>query len=306
MSSTASSSFSSSPLVWVEITAALYVLSGVCQPLLMTMVKQTGLADPTAQLYLVAYYLGPSLVMIPAFYSRWPPLRTISTAMAIAVLDVFAQALNYTGNSMAGPTIFAIIYSSVTVWTAVWARIVLQRQLTPGQWVAVCLVFLGLTLTATDQLNHHHHAQQQQHSPPTKTDAFLRKEALDSDDIVEFPDLATTAPSPTVIQGTILVLIGSALHAGTYVWSEFVLTGPHALTVPQNTGLQCLTATFMLVVWQCVYTIPRWDDLIAQPVQHADTTLRTAVLVLISFGLTNLVHATSFFFTIKHYKGGMY
>jgi hypothetical protein len=42
--------------------AAFYVLSGVTQPLLMTVAKDAGLADPTCQLYMLFYQLGPASV----------------------------------------------------------------------------------------------------------------------------------------------------------------------------------------------------------------------------------------------------
>ena len=36
----------------------------------------------------------------------------------VALWDVASTTLNYTGAALSGPTIFAIIYSSVTIWTA--------------------------------------------------------------------------------------------------------------------------------------------------------------------------------------------
>mmetsp|Transcript_2741 Transcript_2741/g.7669 ORF Transcript_2741/g.7669 Transcript_2741/m.7669 type:complete len:423 (+) Transcript_2741:138-1406(+) len=299
-----SPSSSSSSSLWMEAMAALYVLSGVCQPLLMTLCKNFGLADPTAQLYMVFYYLGPSLLFWYSLYNHhqqpWiAPWRTRYTAMLIAAFDVVAQVLNYSGNSLAGPTLFAIIYSSVTVWTAVWARIFLKRQLTRYQWLAIALVFCGLTLTATDTYQHHH----------TNHEVSL----MVGDGEEEVSSSSSTLLSHTeeelahfqqVVRGTLLTVVGSALHAGSYVWSEAVLTGPDSLSVAQNTGLQCLTATSLLIVWQMVYTLPRWDVLITKPLVEAHTPLVAAVCLLVTFGLVNLIHASAFFGTIKFYKGG--
>ena len=47
----------------------------------------------------------------------WPTKPLFVKASLIALFDIFAQSMVYTGNNLAGPTIFAIIYSSVTVWT---------------------------------------------------------------------------------------------------------------------------------------------------------------------------------------------
>ena len=71
----------------------------------------------------------------------------------IASIDIIAQAMNYTGSTFCGPTIFSIIYSSVTIWTALYSRIILNRSLAALQWAAVVLVFAGLALTAWDSIN---------------------------------------------------------------------------------------------------------------------------------------------------------
>lgn len=168
---------------------ALYVLSGVCQPLLMTVLKEAGLADPKAQLYMVFYYFGPSLWIFTVMGNTtqggrlaavhtvdpWPSTWTCLKACVISSWDLLAQAMNYTGASLAGPTIFAIIYSSVTIWTALWARIFLHRQLNYTQWLSISMVFGGLTLSAADSLT----------------------------------------LGPHVSRGTLLVLMGSAMH-GAY------------------------------------------------------------------------------------------
>lgn len=91
--------------------AVLYVLSGCTQPLLMTLLKDAGVADPTCQLYMFFYYLGPALFIFGLVGEHWPSKRAIVKAVGIAMFDIVAASMNYTGASMAGPTIFAIVYS---------------------------------------------------------------------------------------------------------------------------------------------------------------------------------------------------
>ena len=152
----------------LESVAYVYVLTGVCQPLLLTVGKTLGVADLSAQLYLLFYYMGPSLWIFQVMnccascygwsssgrrvVPPWPARHVCLRAIALAVVDGFAQGLNYTGSTLAGPTLFAIVYSSLTVWTAVWARIVLDRRLSLLQWMAVAWVFVGLTVTAWDSV----------------------------------------------------------------------------------------------------------------------------------------------------------
>jgi drug/metabolite transporter (DMT)-like permease len=282
-----------------QFLAAVYVLSGVSQPLLMTICKDAGLADPVAQLFMLFYYLGPCLFVfitgcgcsdgcggeeensnISENHQQqqhkqppWPSMRTRIKASGIAVFDIAAQAMNYTGASLAGPTIFSIVYASVTVWTAVWARCVLSRRHSSWQWLSFALVFGGLCLTASTGSH-------------------------------GGGDDGNDALAPNVHHGTLLVLFGSVLHAGSYVLSEVVMTGQDRLSVTQNTTLQSMVSCILLIVWQCIYTIPRWNALIDTPMKAAGTSWTRALVIMMAFAIANLLHSYSFYYTIKHYKGG--
>jgi hypothetical protein len=83
--------------------AGLYVLSGSSQPLLVALLKQAGIADPSCQLYMLFYYLFPSVFILPLFFNNnWPARTTILKTCVIAVWDILSQTLNYTGASLAG------------------------------------------------------------------------------------------------------------------------------------------------------------------------------------------------------------
>lgn len=104
------------PVVVTELLAAVYVFSGVSQPLLMTICKDAGLADPVAQLFMVFYYLGPCLFVFITVggsggdqQQSWPSMRTRIKASGIAVFDIAAQAMNFTGASLAGPVSDSVI-----------------------------------------------------------------------------------------------------------------------------------------------------------------------------------------------------
>jgi drug/metabolite transporter (DMT)-like permease len=245
----------------------------------MTACKEAGLADPSAQFYMFFYYLGPAALVFTLIQdhrkqqqdggddqtSTLPSRRAVLKACGIAVFDIISQALNYTGAGMAGATIFAVIYSSVTIWTALWSRLILKRSLSWTQWLAVCIVFGGLAITA-----------------------------LESADM-----------GPNVKRGAILVGFGSAMHGASYVLSEAIMSlGPDRLTVRQNAAIQSVLAAFLLGIWQLVYTLPRWDIVIGDPVREAGTTLTVAVIIMASFALANLIHSLSFYHTLRHYPGG--
>lgn len=149
-----------------------------------------------------------------------------------------------------------------------WARFILGRRHSSWQWLSFGLVFGGLCLTAS-----------------TSGDR--------GDDL-----------APSVLHGTLLVMFGSVLHAGSYVLSEAVMTGQDRLSVAQNTTLQSMVACILLIIWQCIYTIPRWEDSIDTPMKAAGTSWTRALGIMMAFAMANLLHSYSFYYTIKNYRGG--
>lgn len=249
--------------------AGLFVLSGCFQPLLVALLKEAGLANPKCQFYMLFYYLMPAIFLAPLLQregeQKWPHRYTIYKACGAAVWDIMSQSLNYAGASMSGPTIFAIIYSSVTIWTAIFSQIFLGRIMNLWQWVNVLVVFAGLTVTATDSVN----------------------------------------MGPNVVEGSILIIVGSAMHGLTYIICEAVMTvGDEKLTVIQNNFLQGSVAGLLFLVWQLVFTLPRSDELIWRPMENAGTSFGYAVILLGGFGMSNVVHSITYFHTLLHFPGG--
>ena len=262
-----------------SIAAALTVATGVTQPLLITVAKQFGLADHTAQLYMLFYYLGPASVSLSIGCRTsghnverdelnenvWPSVRSLYYAAGIAAIDIFAQSMNYTGVSLAGPTIFAIIYSSVTIWTAVYSRILLQRKLSMFQLMGIVTVFGGLALTG----------------------------------------LHSFQLGAQVFKGSCLIFVGSSIHALGYVISELIMTrGKYRITVRANCAVQGLVACIALALWQLVYTRPRFMELIRTPMLQAGTSWQQALFVFLAIAVANFIHALSFMYTLRHFPGG--
>jgi drug/metabolite transporter (DMT)-like permease len=212
------------------------------------------------------YYLFPAAFILPVIWNNeWPQRTTTYKACGIATWDIMSTSMNYTGASLAGPTIFAIIYSSVTIWTAVFSHVLLARTMSPMQWTMVVVVFGGLTLTATDSLK------------------------LGQD----------------VAKGSILILVGSSMHALTYVMSEAIMTrGDDKLNIFQNTGIQGSVAAVAFLFWQIFYTLPNFLHKVWEPMQQAETTIVYAVALLVLFGLANWIHSITFFHTLLNFPGG--
>ena len=100
---TTSMSASSPSKLVTDVFATFYVLSGVSQPMIMTICKNSGLADPSAQLYMVWYYCGPALLILSTLAETWPSRLTITKACGTLQFHLselmlrrsFAIALNF-------------------------------------------------------------------------------------------------------------------------------------------------------------------------------------------------------------------
>ncbi len=255
----------------------------------------------------------------------WPTRRLLIKASCIALFDIFAQSMVYTGNNLAGPTIFSIIYSSVTIWAAIYSKFILSRSLSIMQWTGVFLVVIGLSITALDSLT-------------LGNNVFL---------------------------GACLIVVGTSFHGLTYVFSEMIMTSTTVvdddanddesmmqryrlpsssilttrtdddhriidddnarvrreytrlqrprhqrrrrngiISVRANCAIQGLVAMIALLAWQVIYTLPRIRPLILVPMMETNTTLLCAFSILSAIALSNLFHSIAFFVTLKHLAGG--
>jgi hypothetical protein len=102
-----------------------------------------------------------------------------------------------------------------------------------------------------------------------------------------------------------LVFLGSIMHALTYVMNEAVMTiGDERIPVPVNCAVQGIVAMTAMVVWQILYTYPRYEERIERPMQEAGTTTLYALGIMMAFALANFLHSISFFHTLRHFAGG--
>ena len=183
----------------------------------------------------------------------------------VAMIDVVAQTMNYSGATMAGPTIFAIMYSSVTIWVALLSRVLLKRQMSWLQCLSVVMVFSGLGITGFASL-----------------------------------DLGAE-----VAFGTALLTVGAALHAFMYVLSEMIMSREgEAISARKYCAVYGTWAASVYFLWQVGYTRSRFDDLILGPMTAAGTTNGYALAILTAIGLMSCLHSVTFFHCVKHLPGG--
>lgn len=183
----------------------------------------------------------------------------------IAAWDLCSQTLNYTGASLSGPTIFAIVYSSVTIWTAVFSQILLNRTMNAWQWANVILVFVGLGITSLDSVN----------------------------------------TGSNVLTGSCFIILGSAMHGLTYVLSEGIMTvGEEKLSVLQNNFVQSSVNGCLFLIWQFFYTRRHFNELVWSPMQDAGASVWYGLLLLGTFGVLSIIHSYTYFHTLCHFPAG--
>ena len=185
------------------------------------------------------------------------PIRSILFATA---LDFSSGCLLTTGLLMLGSGIFVVIYSSTTVWTALWARCSGQ-VLAPGRWAGVVLVTIGMVLGASSNFS----------------DA-----AGDS--------VATTS----LFLGCAATLLGTMLHAAMFVYSEIAIkqAGIELLLLCASMGT---IETCLLVVWNAGIFSIHGVDLYLPADPSIGISASQLALLYACLTSTNAIHAWSFF-----------
>lgn len=76
------------------------------------------------------------------------------------------------------------------------------------------------------------------------------------------------------------------------------------ISVRANCAIQGLVACLVFLLWQFLYTLPRFESLILAEMKSSGTTLIQALVILTSISLANLLHSVAFYQTLKDFPGG--
>jgi len=130
-----------------------FVISGVLQPILAEILTYNGAFDKSTLLLVLPNCIGMSFAILTNLdglktikYIKW---REMS---ALALYDVISQALCMIGLVYAGSSIYIVIYSSTTVFAAMWSKLILLKTLNNQQWIGICIMVFGLGITALEDL----------------------------------------------------------------------------------------------------------------------------------------------------------
>jgi drug/metabolite transporter (DMT)-like permease len=238
-----------------------YVVSGVLQPIVLEVLNYNGSCAHTTMLFVLPNYLGMSMVYFAPQNKEYQATNGVNSnnvrsVALLCFLDIVSQTLNLTGLVYAGSLLFTILYSSCTLWTAIFSYVILNRSLHPMQWISCITVVCGLALAS----------------------------------------LGSLSEGEYVIEGGAMILTGSIIHSLTYILSEKIMVQINDPISPESISYTMgLFGTVVYSSWQIFYTIPNFKVLVAdQIVQHnGNVTVIICSFLLLIF--INFVHAYCFF-----------
>lgn len=111
-----------------------------------------------------------------------------------------------------------------------------------------------------------------------------------------------TAPAPSCVSNSADDANTTNISKNNFTQQKAV--EPKHISVRANCAIQGIVATLALLLWQIIYTLPRMQHLISEPMQNAGTTPIHGLAILFTIALANLLHSITFFSTLKHFPGG--
>lgn len=233
-----------------------YVATGVMMPLLIELVSTNGGAEKSTMLIALPNSIGMAFCILTNWSARKQGTIRWHVVFAISFFEMLASVLNLNGLIYAGSAIFTVIYSSITIYTAVFSYVFLNRQLHFMQWVGVVVVMLGLAMTSLSAKN----------------------DGLD----VEF--------------GVFLILLGTAVHSSTYIMSEYLLVVAEDAIAPQllSSILGVIVSIFILG-WQIIYTLPHFQSKVVDEFHHHNGSFEVILAAYIALAVNAMIHALCFF-----------
>lgn len=256
---------SSSRLAWAKFwLVATGVYWGVC----MQLIFYQGAGHPMAMLPNLDWYVGMMLVYAGRLCqgretkARYATVRQ-RHVLPIAVCDYIGTVGTTVGLVLSGSALFGIIYSSVTVWTALFTCLILRKSQTLVKMVGIATVVIGLALPTLD-------------------------EAGDVDD--------GGASGGRVLAGILLTFVGTLFYALEYTLCERAFT---LYDRPLDSKQLCFyTGVWGLCftgVWMTAYTVPRWETLVSDEVARSEGSPLLLTVLFASHTLNNGLHNAAWF-----------
>lgn len=196
-------------------------------------------------------------------------VSTVQLCIGLSVFLDFAGCIfSNLGLSMAGSGLYQVVYSSVICWSALFSRVVLQKIVSSEQWIGIALVTFGLAFSALGE----------------------SASSSNQDDPEE-----DGKHHYLVLMGCLNTLIGAAFYGGNYVTGEFTLHLPERPQAKQLCLTIGTTCVAIIAVYQSIFVLPRWRELVAEPIAQAEGNTVHIMLALVAYTVSQLAHGLTYF-----------
>lgn len=235
---------------------AVFIMTGMVVPLIITVIAMNGGADRTTFLIALPSCIGMSMSIFANWESRDKGKIRWKFIILAACIDMFASIMNLNGLIFAGSALYTMVSSSMTVYIAVFSYFIFGRRLHVGQVFGIAVLILGLSTAA----------------------------------------IGAQSDGKDVLLGVLMVFIGSATHAVGYIISEYLLVCAKDPISPEMLCCLLGSAGGGInLAWQIVYTAPRYQALVVDEIAENNGSGSVVLIGYILLALLSLVHSLCFF-----------
>jgi drug/metabolite transporter (DMT)-like permease len=276
---------------WILLNQISFVLTGVFSTLCIQTLYNQGAAKEES-LVVGSMYIGMALarfiplVNTPSIQVRdvdqndsslvqrsWFPVNPWRGAMyQLATIDMVANIVITLGLFWAGSGIYQVIYASVVVFAALFLRCFMPKEkgLNTHQWISILTVTFGLALSGLGALK----------SVPVDSDGSTNAQ--------------------TLFFGVVLCVLGTMGYASIYVLNQRNFSGGH-LPPPDPVNVCGWVGSLCTVVFTCwfaVNTLPRWTQLVVEPIKEANGNVPLIISLYILLILDQFLHNFNYYVLI--------
>ena len=255
-----------------------FLLSGVIGTCAGQWSVYHGLGSATSGLAVLPLYIAQLLCVPLALLTRQPlPKGGLLQPrfVALALLDLLGNVLNSLSIIWAGSALWTVVYSSVTLFSAAIKKVVLGKGQSRWQWAALGLTTCGLVLSVV--------AEDLPHLGPNVAAGVAAGfgGALSFGFMYVLSEVVMTPPQEPAAAPVPLAVAAATGSGGAGANDAAAAPEPLAAAPPLQgaappsalwvSGVDGAINTSLLCVYIAFYTLPRWDELVACPI---DTALR--------------------------------
>jgi len=233
-----------------------------------------GAADKTSLLPVAANYYGTALALFlpeektPIVISAQHPKLIIpktnwnfhARVFLISIFEILGNVFSILGIIYAGSGVFQVIYSSLVIFTAIWARIFLRKKLASGQWYAILIVTLGLSFSA-----------------------FGNK------------DISNDQSQWGSLLGAVFTLLCTIMYSFVYIISEGLLTSKNPPSPQRLQTFDGIYVAILVTIYLITYTIPNFKTLVYDKVEEHQGVWSIIIMVYMVLVLSGFLHSYTHF-----------